>query len=217
MKQFGNIQELLHEMIKRLGSSLELCRCLRISRTTLFYWLSTSDSNLHRIRPSFVHRIAEIALELGIPRGAFPDNAQKLLQSKERRVFLCHSSGDKGKVREIYARLQADQQNPWLDEEDLRPGEDWRTEVEKAIRESVAVVVCLSQTSVGKTGFVQKEIRVAIDAAEERPDGAIFIIPARLENCDLPQRLKHLQRVDLFKPWGYHQLRKTLVEVRKKY
>jgi hypothetical protein len=41
------------------------------------------------------------------------------------RIFLCHSSGDKIAVRKLYHRLRADGFNPWLDEEDLIPGQDW--------------------------------------------------------------------------------------------
>jgi len=37
-----------------------------------------------------------------------------------------------------------------------------------------------------KQGFVQKEIRFALDIADEHPPGRIFIIPVRLVDCDVP-------------------------------
>jgi len=38
-------------------------------------------------------------------------------------IFLCHSSGDKPEVRNLYQRLSNDGFDPWLDEEDLLPGQ----------------------------------------------------------------------------------------------
>lgn len=212
MTQFDSIQALLQEMAKR-ASLRQLCKRIGVSRSALMYWFRTSDSNLSRFRPEFIERIVEFALELGISRDLMPDDAQRLLYLKGRPIFLCHSSGDKESVRRLYTRLRRNGIRPWLDEVDLRPGQDWQVEVERAIRESVAVVVCLSQSSIDKTGFVQKEIKFALDAAEERPEGAIFVIPTRIEKCNVPERLKHLQWIDLFKRGGYDRLIEVLIEL----
>lgn len=42
------------------------------------------------------------------------------------RVFLCHTAADKPAVRDLYHRLRADGFEPWLDEEDLLPGQKWQ-------------------------------------------------------------------------------------------
>ncbi len=85
--------------------------------------------------------------------------------SSERKlkVFLCHSSGDKPAVRDLYKRLQADRFDPWLDEEDILPGHEWENEIRKAVRATEAIIVCLSQSSISKEGFVQKEISDALN------------------------------------------------------
>jgi hypothetical protein len=129
------------------------------------------------------------------------------------QVFLCHSSGDKVKVRELYRRLTADGFRPWLDEEDLLPGHDWQREITLAVKNSDVVIVCLSQASVTKAGYVQREIKVALDVADEQPEGTIFLIPLRLEECEVPQRLCRWQWVNLFEPSGYEKLVRAL-EVR---
>ena len=53
------------------------------------------------------------------------------------RVFLCHSSNDKPaalKGDELYQKLRAKAWiQPWLDEEELYPGQDWNMEIEKAV------------------------------------------------------------------------------------
>lgn len=122
------------------------------------------------------------------------------------RVFLCHSSSDKAQVRKLYHRLKEDGLAPWLDEEDLLPGQDWDWAIRRAIRNVDAVAVCLSKSSTTKTGYVQKEIKVALDVADEQPEGTIFVIPVRLEECSVPSRLGHLHRVDLSDDRGYKRL-----------
>jgi hypothetical protein len=131
-------------------------------------------------------------------------------QARRPRVFLCHGSEDKNAMRALHGRLLGDGQNPWLDEKDIIPGEDWGEAIQKAIRTSRFVLVCLSRKSVGKTGYVQKEITLALDRADEQPQGRIYMIPVRLEPCDVPQRLRKWQYVDLFEERGYQRLLEAL-------
>jgi hypothetical protein len=63
--------------------------------------------------------------------------------------------------------LRSDGFDPWLDEKKLAPGQDWQLENKKALRNSEVVVACLSKGWVTKTGFVQIEIKTALDVAEE--------------------------------------------------
>ena len=130
--------------------------------------------------------------------------------SRSLRIFLCHSSADKPAVRELYQRLRADGFEPWLDEEDLLPGQDWQHEIPKVVRNADAVVVCLSHGSITKTGYVQKEIKFALDVADEQPEDTIFLIPLKLEECDVPERLSRWQWVDYFDSNGYARLLKAL-------
>src|SRR3990172_4806302 len=71
-------------------------------------------------------------------------------------------------------------------------------EIEKAVEESDIVIVCLSTRSVDKEGYVQKELRFVLDIADEKPEGSIFVIPLRLDDCIVPRRLRHWQWVDYF-------------------
>ena len=126
--------------------------------------------------------------------------------SRPLRIFLCHSSSDKPAVRNLYQRLRSHGIDPWLDEEDLLPGQDWEREISRAVRECDIVIVCLSRGSIGRKGYVQKEIKYALDVADQQPEGAIFLIPLKLEDCDAPERLCRWQWVDLFVEKGYDRL-----------
>lgn len=130
--------------------------------------------------------------------------------SRPLRVFLCHSSDDKPAVRNLYRKLVDDGFAPWLDEENLEAGQEWEKEIPRAVRDSDVVIVCISRRSANKRGYVQKEIKFALDVADEQPEGSIFLIPARLENCDVPDRLRRWQWVNLFEEQGHHRLLKAL-------
>ena len=118
---------------------------------------------------------------------------------RKLRVFLCHSSQDKPIVRELYQRLVSESWiDPWLDEEKLLPGQDWDLEIEKAVEAADAVIVCLSNNSTTKEGYVQKELRKVLDVSDEKPEGTIFVIPVRLDDIQIPRRLRMWQYVDLF-------------------
>ncbi|MBI3165824.1 MAG: SUMF1/EgtB/PvdO family nonheme iron enzyme [Chloroflexi bacterium] len=125
------------------------------------------------------------------------------------RVFLCHASQDKPAVWRLHRYLTQHGVKPWLDQEDLLPGEDWEVEIPNAIYSSDVILVCLSKNSVNKEGMVQKEISFALDKALEKP-GKIFIIPVKLEECDVPNRLSRYQWVDYFRPDGRKRLLMSL-------
>lgn len=141
---------------------------------------------------------------------------QKNLDTSNRlKVFLCHSKDDKEDVRRIYMRLLALGCQPWLDNESLLPGQDWDSEIRKAIREAHVFLACLSSRSVTKRGYVQKEIKFALDAATEIPDGEIFIIPIKLEPCELPPSLSKWQWLEAYKD-GYGRLIASLAQQTEK-
>jgi hypothetical protein len=131
-----------------------------------------------------------------VPRAATTD--------KQLLVFLSHAGEDKPSVRRLAKRLKDDGFDPWLDEERLLPGQSWEFEIEKALRKSDAVLLCFSEKSVAKEGFVQREFKRAMTYQEEKPEGSIFVIPVRLDKSEMPYFLRELQWVDF--PANYKQL-----------
>ena len=115
------------------------------------------------------------------------------------RVFLCYASQDKPIVSALYQRLKAERWiDPWLDEQKLLPGQDWDLEIKEAVETADVVIVCLSNLSIKKDGYVQEEIRKVLDASEHKPEGTISLIPLRLEDCDVPGILNKWEWVDYF-------------------
>lgn len=134
-----------------------------------------------------------------------PKKAQRF--SRPLRVFLCHSSDDKSVVNTLYKQLINEEWiDPWLDEKKIKAGQDWDLEIRNAVSVTDVVIVCLSENSVNKEGFVQKEIVMALDKADEKPEGTIFIIPLKLDDCDVPLRLRRWHWIDTYASDWYEKL-----------
>lgn len=127
-----------------------------------------------------------------------------------QKIFLCHANEDKISVSEIYSRLKKEGFDPWLDKEDLLPGQNWREEIPQIIRSSKFVLIFFSTTSVSKRGYVQKEFKLALDVLDEIPVGQIFIIPVRLDECEIPINFRHLHYCDLFEKDGFEKVVKSI-------
>jgi anti-anti-sigma factor len=164
---------------------------------------------------ALIGELEQEAIYISAPHGiALPSPGQTPLSPAARsqlpRIFLGHSKADKVEVRGIYRRLVDEGLSPWLDEEDLKPGEDWELAIRRAVADSQYFLVCVSHAAMTKAGYLHKEIRLALDVAERQPEGTVFIIPARLDACVVPTRLSHLHWVDLFHPAGFGRLMNAL-------
>ncbi len=131
-------------------------------------------------------------------------------EKRKLRVFLNYASEDREAVLKLYQRLVAAGIEAWLDIEKLLPGQKWRLKIDEAIASSDAVIVCISKHSITKEGYVQKEIKDALEKLAEKPDDAIYLIPAKIEECEVPARLSELQWVDLFDEKSFDRLIQAL-------
>ena len=123
-------------------------------------------------------------------------------RDQKERVFISYARQDYEAAVRLYNDLKNAGLNPWLDKEDLLPGQSWNLEIKKAIKKSKYFVALFSLTSVQKRGYVQKEFKLALDLFDEFPEGEIFAIPARLDECEIPyERFRSIERVDLFPSW----------------
>jgi hypothetical protein len=113
-------------------------------------------------------------------------------------IFISYAKEDKEKVKKIYQKLKQEGFRPWLDEENLQAGQDWKAEIEKSIESSDFVITCLSNKSIHKRGFVQKEIVWALDFVEKMPEDKVYLIPIRLEECEIPRRLNRYHCLNIF-------------------
>lgn len=129
-------------------------------------------------------------------------------------VFISYARPDAEYALDAFKRLQQAALSPWLDRESIPGGVEWAPFINRAIRESCVVVVLLSENSVTRAGFLQKEILVALDRWKEMPPGEAYLIPARIEVCRKHDRLEHLNWVDLFRENGWSRLIQQLQDMK---
>ena len=128
-----------------------------------------------------------------------------------KRIFISYAREDADVARRLYADLRDAGLSPWMDINDLIPGQAWKEAVEAAIRDSSYFLALISKHSISKRGFIQKELRIALDGYEEVSPADVFLIPVRLEDVVPAHRaLAELQWVDLWPSYA-DALKKILV------
>jgi hypothetical protein len=116
-----------------------------------------------------------------------------------KQIFFIFSSKDSVRVEKIYSLLKEHGYNPWIGSKDLLPGQIWKKTIEKVLVESEVVLVFLTTASINKKGYIQEELKLALDMLPERTEGLSPVIPIRLERVDITNnRLKEIQHLDLF-------------------
>lgn len=129
---------------------------------------------------------------------------------EDGKIFLCHANEDKPKVREVHQKLIELGYHPWMDEKDLVPGQSFEKEIEVALEKSKCVMIFFSEVSVAKRGFVQKELKHTLRLLDEFPSGEVFIIPVKLDECNVPREFSQLQWVSLNEVDVWEKLAKSL-------
>jgi hypothetical protein len=128
------------------------------------------------------------------------------------KVFCSYVTPDLQKAKDIHSGLVNIGVEAWIDRENLLPGQDWKLEINKAIQESHVILILISQHSISREGYYQKEYKLALDIALEKPEGTIYIIPIKLEECELPDKLKdrNIQWLDWYLPDSWDRLIQSL-------
>jgi len=122
------------------------------------------------------------------------------------QIFISYAKEDRAVAEELYHDLKNNGFHPWIDVVNLLPGQEWELEIKKAINNSSIFIACLSSNSVSKRGFVQSELKSALKVLNTIPEGHVYLIPVRLEECGIPKSIEHLQWVDHFQAVGQMNL-----------
>jgi hypothetical protein len=133
------------------------------------------------------------------------------------QVFLSYSRQDGDVAENINNHLTRDGFKVWFDKNNLEVGQDWNLEIVWAIRQSAAIIILLSSQSVNKRGYFQKELKRSLEVAEEVPEGEIYILPVKLDDCAVPEALTKYQWCQYQDEKGYDQLSRALEKVLNDY
>jgi hypothetical protein len=127
------------------------------------------------------------------------------MAKRYKHIFLSYFRGDKASVLKLRNDLIAAGEEVWWDQ-DILPGQDWELAIQQALKDSYSILICLSKKALSRVeSGIYPEARDAIETYRRYKPGSIFLIPVRLDRCDIPpikidatQNLDNLQYVDLF-------------------
>lgn len=117
-------------------------------------------------------------------------------------VFISYAKEDLKYSEKIYRDLIDCGITAWIDFDYISPGQNWRIEILKAIRSSKYFLSIISKNSISKKGFVQKELKIALDILDEFPNSEIYIIPVRIDTSQpLSEKLEEIHWINLFESY----------------
>ena len=103
-------------------------------------------------------------------------------------AFLSYAREDSASALRIAADLKRAGTMVWLDQIDIRPGQQWDLEVENALATCAEMIVILSRAAVVSKN-VMDEIGYALEENKR-------VIPLMIEDCRIPLRLRRVQHID---------------------
>jgi hypothetical protein len=122
--------------------------------------------------------------------------------------FISYTHEDADAANKLYDELRRHGVRPWLDSTNIVAGEYWPTVVKVAIWSASHIILLISSRSIAKEGYVQREVREAIDRLQRMPPGQCFVIPVRLDKCDIPyEELESIHRINMYEGWEHGILR----------
>ena len=104
-------------------------------------------------------------------------------------MFISYSRDDAGFADKLRTQLKQAELSAWLDVEELKPGTEWQSKLENALRGASAVVVCLSPKS-ANSAFVTFEWSYAMGAG-------VKVFPVLAKETTLHPWLSRFQWIDL--------------------
>lgn len=122
------------------------------------------------------------------------------------KIFLSYAHEDIGIAKKIYSDLKRFNLDIWFDNESLLGGQNWKFEINKAIKNSTKFIALLSKESIDKVGYVQKELKIALEMLDNHPLSKTYILPVRIEDCEpMDERLSDLHWIDVFPERNYEK------------
>jgi small GTP-binding protein len=124
----------------------------------------------------------------------------------EKHVFVSYCHDNKDEVARLVEYLQSAGESVWWDE-NILGGRDWKEAIREAMKNAYAVVVCVSPelTEERYRSGVYPELRDAIATLRQYAPKHSYILPVRLEECEVPpieiddtRTLERIQHIDLF-------------------
>ncbi len=117
-------------------------------------------------------------------------------------VFLSHSSKDKPFVTRLAIDLLNRGIPVWFDKWEMDAGDSLLGSIADGISDTTRLILVLSNNSIGSS-WVKRELMIALEK-EERA-GGIFLLPVRLDDCEIPLLISGRLYADFRDPDSYYE------------
>ncbi len=139
------------------------------------------------------------------------------IQNQSKHIYISYDDKDIEDAEKIYKYLKDVGLSVWSRNKDICGGQNIEEAINKAIKDSSIFLALLSKNSVSKS-FSQKERKKALGYQLEFPLSEIYIIPVRLDNCELNDgELQNMGVINMLPSFetGLKKIR-TVIEKEKK-
>lgn len=127
--------------------------------------------------------------------------------AQRKQIFMIHSRADLEQAQTLSSKLKEMGFNPWLDVENLVPGQKWANATMQALEESSVALFLVSKNSTDQETAVGKELTAALRIMRSHAETDSPVIPVKLGNSDVPKELKGIHWVDLHEDKELDRLR----------
>lgn len=184
----------------------------KLEKAGVLFWQYDTPLEFERyVREHLIRQVLDFAIK---PRQQYSTKKDRKLSQAAAatpkvahplNIFMSAAREDAARLQPLYRAFVTAGLNPWLDVQDLLPGVDWERAITEAIESADVFLYFVSEASLAKKGFVQREMSGAVRLASQRA-GKPFIIPVRLDPVTPPAWLLTYHWVDLFEPSGVEKL-----------
>ncbi|GGI21007.1 TIR domain-containing protein [Bradyrhizobium guangdongense] len=145
------------------------------------------------------------------PRDAISEFHQQSRSADNRLIFVSYASPDKDRVVKYYDYLVSIGYDVWIDCRRLKAGQNWDFEIKRALNRAAIIIVFISNQSVDRRGYAQREIKIALDKAEEKLIDDIYVIPVLLnDDAPLPDQIRGIHIVKASDPSCEEQIKDAI-------
>jgi len=143
---------------------------------------------------------------------------------RPRSVFLSYVHEDADTIQRIQKDLEQRGIRVWKDTDSIKGSERWRVSIENGIRACDYFMPCFSKQAASPSNYMLTELEKMRSEDWNRQgkrDGNNWIIPVRIEECDIPdfpiaekhRNLRDIQWIDLFEPKGWEAGIKEILRI----
>ena len=201
-----------YELIKKLIAFMGIVSVI----VTLIASVTTMDHEFKNNLNTYIF-LTTIAAVIAAVASIISIRMSRML-SRERdkkRIFLIYAREDLQRAKGISRFLSRKGFLPWLDVNEVKPGQVWQKTVKIALEQS-SIALILVSPNLAKEGFVHEEIKTAYKTLNDIGIDRSPIIPLRLtESTVVPDELANIQWINYFDKNGEYELLQSLKSLLK--